>query len=77
MYYCSKHSISHRSVDCPRCVNEQRHEELLEISEEADERAQERHEEAIRAMEDSDYKRTNPGDYECPHCKYITLRRTA
>ncbi len=30
--------------------------------------------EAIRA---SDYRRANPGEYECPHCRYISLRRMA
>lgn len=90
VYHCSTHDIDHASYDCPRCEAERRHEELLEQARESHEEelqfaresheaelrsAQERHEEAIAAAEASDYRRANPGDYECPHCKYISLKR--
>ena len=32
---------------------------------------------AEAARTHSDDKLANPGDYECPECKHITLRRTA
>jgi hypothetical protein len=81
VYHCSTHDIDHKSYDCPRCQAERRHEELLEQARESHEEevryAQERHEEAIEAARESDHRRANPGDYECPHCKYISLKRNA
>ena len=81
VYHCSRHDIDHRSYDCPRCEAERRHEELLEQARESHEEvlrlASEIHEEATEAARESDYRRANPGDYKCPHCKYISLKRDA
>jgi hypothetical protein len=33
--------------------------------------------ETVDAMRDSDYRRANPGDYACPHCRYVSLKREA
>jgi len=68
MYHCSKHSIHHESYDCPRCAEEERHEQLLEV-------AFLQAKAASGASKASDYKRANPGDYLCPHCRYIALKR--
>lgn len=78
MYHCYRHEIDHSSSDCPRCLAEQRHEELVDLTREGQDEAarlaSEQHEEHLRAIEESDYRRANPGDYQCPHCGYITLR---
>ena len=39
--------------------------------------AAERHWELLNQGQESDYRRANPGDFECPHCKYISLKRGA
>ena len=67
MHYCGKHSLDHESLFCPRCAAEERHEELID-------QARDGREATVRAMHESDYRRANPGDYECPHCKYISLK---
>jgi len=60
---------------CPECRDaevraEQDRAELLE--------ALEREREERRAAEEDAKNRTaNPGDYECPECRYVTLRRMA
>ncbi|MBK1646938.1 hypothetical protein CKO25_20415 [Thiocapsa imhoffii] len=48
-------------------MQETQHAELVRLAERNEEEAAER---------DlwSDYRRDNPGDYECPHCKYKTLK---
>ena len=74
MPYCSIHSIKHRSDYCPRCVAEERHRELLET---ADEHHRELIETTESGLEQSDYRRANPGDYKCPHCKYVSLNNGA
>jgi len=38
---------------------------------------EEQREKAVDALHNSDYRRANPGDYKCPHCKYITLKYEA
>lgn len=78
MSHCYRHDIEYSSSDCPRCLAEQRHEELLDLTREGQEEAarlaSEQHEEHLRALEDAAYRRANPGDHQCPHCGYITLR---
>ena len=68
--YCGSHSIHYAGDSCPRCDAEERHRELLRATEESAA-------ETIDAMRESDYRRANPGDYACPHCKYISLRNDA
>src|SRR5262249_44780340 len=72
--YCSTHGIDYSSHECPRCEAEQRHRELLDAQDAASRQATEQHEERLRAIEDANYRRANPGDYQCPNCGYITLR---
>lgn len=36
-----------------------------------------RHRELLQLREEETYKRQNPGEYECPHCKYKSLRSEA
>lgn len=63
MSYCDQHGINYSGHICPHCIEEQRHEDVLET--------------VANAARWSEYKHANPGDYECPHCKYITLKRDA
>ena len=60
---------------------EERRQEQEEREEERrreqEEREEERHEENIRLREQEDFKRKNPGDYECPECLFITLKKGA
>jgi hypothetical protein len=65
--YCGRHSIHYAGYSCPRCDAEERHKELLNATEESVA-------ETVDAMRESDYRRANPGDYACPHCKYISLK---
>ncbi len=71
--YCATHDIEYVDV-CPRCDARQRHEELLHSAEEA---AAESSAAAAASMHESDFRRANPGEYECPHCLYQTLRSGA
>lgn len=48
-----------------------------ESHEEAMRLADERHDATIEALRESDYRRANPGDYECPDCKPTTLKKNA
>ena len=52
-------------------------EQAQESHEEEIRLAADRHEEAMDALRESDERRANPGDYECPHCRYISLKRYA
>lgn len=69
-HYCQIHNIHHSSYFCPRCEAEKRHEELVELTELAISSQHVAAEEAI-------YKQANPGEYKCPSCLYITLKRGA
>lgn len=56
---------------CPEC---------REVEERAEKDRKERRaaEERLEAaLEEAEYDRANPGDYECPECLFITLRRGA
>ena len=66
MYHCTEHGIDHRQFDCPMCVAERRHDEVIDAL-----KAQ------AEALEESQNRRANPGDYSCPHCLYTTLLRHA
>jgi hypothetical protein len=68
--YCFKHSIHYPGSSCPRCDAEERHREILDATEQSGT-------EAIEEMRASAYRRANPGDYECPHCRYVSLKRNA
>ena len=68
--YCGRHSIHYPGRTCPRCDAEERHREILNATEESIA-------ETAHAMRESDYRQANPGDYQCPHCMYLSLRRGA
>lgn len=70
MKHCGWHDINYSGRECPRCVADERHLDVLD-------QAQERAEVTARAIEESDYRRANPGDYKCPSCFYVTLKRGA
>lgn len=40
-------------------------------------RCRETEESTLRALANTEYRATNPGEYECPHCRYVSLRRGA
>ncbi len=68
--YCGWHGIDYRGSECPRCMAEERHEEIL--------RQQKReHEESLNVLSDVRYKQFNPGQHSCPHCLFQTLKRNA
>jgi len=76
MLHCRIHGREFEHGEgCPECREaeacaENDREELLETLERV-------REEAEAARTESDYKQANPGDYECPECRYDTLRRMA
>lgn len=70
MGYCGRHSLDHKSATCPRCRAEERHQELIDVELASLEAT-------IETAQQSDYKRANPGDHLCPHCKYISLKYDA
>lgn len=55
---------------CPRCDAEERHSDLLNATAESAAAT-------VAAAHESDHRRANPGDYACPHCKYISLNYDA
>lgn len=63
MQHCNEHGIDYSQYDCPKCVAQRRHDELLDELRSQGEASQE--------------KRFNPGDYVCPHCLYRTLLHRA
>lgn len=66
MYHCNEHGIDYRQDDCPRCVAQREHQEILDALEAQTE-----------AQTEAQSKHFNPGDYQCPHCLYTTLIRNA
>jgi ssDNA-binding Zn-finger/Zn-ribbon topoisomerase 1 len=81
MYHCETHNLDHKSYNCPRCDEEERHQEIaslarltLEASIEAALESERVAIEAKRTARESDFNRANPGEYACPHCKYISLK---
>jgi hypothetical protein len=81
MNHCSRHGIDYNSTDCPRCLADERHRGLLEQVERNHEQSLEFAVEVVRANAEiakrAVYLRANPGQFKCPHCKYITLLRDA
>ncbi len=70
MYHCYEHGIDHRQLDCPKCVAQKRHEEVIDaLKSQAEAQAE--------ALAEAEYRRFNPGEYVCPHCLYKTLIRNA
>jgi len=78
-YRCSTHNVEYNN-SCPECRHEEIAEsqqnlvdglsELLEARESATEEIKE-------CLEDLAYKQANPGDYRCPECLFITLKRNS
>lgn len=83
MSYCRIHGRFADYYDgCPECrEGEERAERDREKQREAAERDREERRAAEAqleaATEEAEYKRANPGDYKCPECLFITLRRGA
>ena len=77
MYYCSTHLIHHKSFECPRCVEEEHHEETLNAWKQQHEEALDAAREQLEATKSAEYRRANPGEHECPHCRYISLKWAA
>lgn len=90
--HCNTHDIDYPwQGQCPECraiETAERSRRMLEQQEEARWEAREReweqqrdqevrHKELVRVRELEIYKRQNPGDYKCPECLYITLKRGA
>src|ERR1035437_341529 len=82
MYHCTEHGIDHREFDCPRCVAQRRHDEVIdalnaqaEAQAEAAEAYAEAAEARAEALGEAERNRFSPGEYGCPHCLYTTLRR--
>lgn len=77
MSYCSTHGIEYSGYNCPRCEAQERHNEAQERHRELLHATEESLEETVDALLNSDYRRANPGDYPCPHCRYISLKNYA
>lgn len=63
MAHCDVHGIDYSGRLCPRCIADQHHEDVVDVLE--------------TATRNVAWKQANPGEYECPHCRYITLKRGA
>lgn len=73
VYHCNRHDIDYSGGDCPRCWAE-------ELANEQNEWAAIQSETAAiqsKLMVQSAEKAINPGDYNCPHCRFKTLKRRA
>lgn len=81
MYDCGYHRINYSGSECPRCEADRRHEEMIELASEQHEEDRQLaldNQEAYRQeARESDHRRANPGDYDCPNCRYVTLLRNA
>ena len=80
-WHCYTHDVDVPArTECPECRADEAAEHRrrsLEQQEEAQWEAETQHFELQRSLSENAYKRANPGDYECPHCKYISLKRGA
>src|ERR1051326_1204060 len=56
---------------------EEREPEALEREEEREQERERRHEERVKLRKREIYERNNPGDYKCPECLLISLKRGA
>jgi hypothetical protein len=77
MSYCEMH-LTHYPLGtkCPECRLEQAREaqeEQVEMAREARRNAIDQHDALINSIRESEYKRLNPGNYQCPACKLMTL----
>src|SRR3989442_1350390 len=69
MSYCHVHGREYEYRDgCPECRDDR--EEAFESQEQARIETAERFADLERSIR-------NPGDYECPHCLYVSLKRDA
>jgi ribosomal protein L37AE/L43A len=74
--YCRIHGeYSDWYHGCPDCREAE--ERAEKRAREAEEREEERAQEAEERAREAEYRYANPGDYKCPACKYITLKRGA
>ncbi len=71
-YYCSEHGIDYNSV-CPACVRDQAEEDRQSILSSLSEQT----EEVSERLDTLLYRQSNPGDYKCPECYFITLKKGA
>jgi ssDNA-binding Zn-finger/Zn-ribbon topoisomerase 1 len=76
-HYCGRHGIDYTGYSCPRCDAEERHGEILDATYREIQNATEVSEAVAASVQRSDYLRANPGEYECPHCRYISLKKRA
>jgi hypothetical protein len=82
-YYCNLHGAYEEHWNgCPKCQVAEDHAREAEYD--AEQRAREaaddaamRAEELTEDLEDLAYRQSNPGQFKCPSCKYITLKRNA
>ncbi len=71
-FHCSSHNLEYNSV-CPACRDEQAEADRSEILESLSTQT----DEMKRQLAYLSYKQGNPGDYKCPECLYVTLKREA
>ncbi len=80
-WHCRIHDIRHpEQSQCPVCRADEAAEhrrEIIEQSEAARDEASRRHDELLHWRKEDREKRRNPGDYSCPKCLYVTLKRGA
>jgi ribosomal protein L37AE/L43A len=73
--HCSIHNIDY-AVQCSVCEAKEDTEfrrSLLELEEEIE--AQKRHLKSLELQRDEMYQRQNPGEYDCPYCRYAKVKR--
>lgn len=82
--YCGTHGAydDEHSNGCPDCReaaerSENENKELLETLNEMSEHTEENARESRKAAERAAYLANNPGDYQCPECKMISLKYLA
>ena len=73
VHYCAIHRQSYE-IECSSCRAEGLTKQVLRQLELS-------HEEALQRQDESEnwlaFKSANPGDYDCPHCRYRTLKLQA
>jgi TPR repeat protein len=77
MAYCSMHLVDYDlGTMCPECRREQNHQDqqqLIELQRESLREAERQRDALLSAVRDGEYKRFNPGNYQCDACKLMTL----
>lgn len=80
-WHCYTHDVDVPArTECPECRADEagdHRRRMLEQQEEAQCDAERQHEELQRSLSEDAYRRANPGDYDCPHCLYQSLRKGA